>query len=291
MDDKASDTDKSLALMPAREQTVDFYGDPIPVGQTSDGELYVPLRPLTDFLGLDFSAQRQRVQRDRVLTSNIRTLIMAGADGRQREMVCLPLDMLPGWLFGINTTRVRTELVEKLDRYRAECFRVLWQAFKGDVQSAAPQPAGLSGAEMALEIATAVQHLARQQVEMETQLSRVAGRQEVMADYLRGFIHQTNQQLQQQNQRLTTIELRFSGSDEPTISEAEAAEIALAVKNVGQRLASQGDRNGYAKVYSEMYRRYGVSSYRNLSQSKHNEVLAWLHSWYQELDSNAEPNK
>jgi hypothetical protein len=136
---------------------------------------------------------------------------------------------------------------------------------------------------MALEIATAVQHLARQQVEMETQLGQVVGRQEVMADYLRGFIHQTNQQLQQHDQQLTSIELRFSG--EATISEAEAAEIALAVKNVGQQLAAQGDKNGYAKVYSEMYRRYSISSYRNLLSSRYEEVLNWLHGWYRELSS------
>lgn len=281
MDDKVPNTSQSRALVPVHEQVVNFYGDPIPVGQTPDGELYVPLRPLTDFLGLNFSSQRQRVQRDRVLTSNTRAILMTGADGKQREMLCLPLDMLPGYLFGINTTRVRHELMEKLDRYRAECFRVLWQTFKGDVLPVASQRSGLSGAEMALEIATAVQHLAQQQVDMEIRIGQVAGRQEVMADYLRGFIQQTHQQLQEHNHRLTSIELQFSGG--ATISEVEAAEIALAVKNVGQYLAKQGDKAGYAKVYSEMYRQYGISAYRNLPAARYEECLAWLHGWYREL--------
>ncbi len=174
-----------------------------------------------------------------------------------------------------------TRLIQLDKRFIFRIIRVLWQAFKGDVQPVAPQPSGLSGAEMALEIATAVQHLARQQVEMEAQLNQVTGRQELMADYMRGFIHQTNQQLQQHNQRLTSIELQFSGG--ATISEAEAAEIVLAVKNVGQRLVSQGHKNGYAKVYSEMHRRYRVSSYRNVPTTLYDTCLNWSHEWYKEL--------
>jgi hypothetical protein len=48
-------------------------------------------------------------------------------------MLCLPLDLLPGWLFGIQPTRARPELVDKLKRYRRECFRVLWNTLKGDL--------------------------------------------------------------------------------------------------------------------------------------------------------------
>ncbi|MGA7729910.1 MAG: phage antirepressor N-terminal domain-containing protein, partial [Chloroflexia bacterium] len=248
------------ALVPLREQVVDFYGDKIPVAQIEEGDLYVPLRPLTDFLGLAFSSQRQRILRDDVLSEQMRMIVMARSDGRRVEMLCLPLDLLPGWLFGVQPGRARPELVSKLKRYRTECFRVLWQAFKGDILPAAIPGGELSGAALALEIATAVQHLARQQLAMETRLGEVAGKQEIMAGYLRGFIHNTDQ-------RLTSLELQLGGG--ATVTEAQAAEIALAVKNVGQRLATKGDRNGYAKVYSELYRRYGVSSYRNLSQSKY----------------------
>ena len=46
----------------------------------------------------------------------------------------------------------------------------------------------------------------------------------------------------------------------------------------------QGDRQGYAKVYSELYRRYRVSSYKNLPQAKLEEVLRWLGEWAGELE-------
>ena len=48
------------------------------------------------------------------------------------ETLALPLEYLPGWLFGISASRVRKELKEKIMRYRRECFRVLWQAFQAD---------------------------------------------------------------------------------------------------------------------------------------------------------------
>ncbi|HKP53101.1 MAG TPA: phage antirepressor N-terminal domain-containing protein [Chloroflexia bacterium] len=262
------------ALVPLREQSVEFYGDLVPIAQTPEGDVYVPLRPLADFLGLAFGPQRRRVLRDKVLAERAQLVVMAGTSGQRREMFCLPLDLLPGWLFGVSPSQARPELEEKLHRYRTDCFRVLWNAIKGEVLATKAPTSELSGAALALEIATAVQHLAQQQLEMETQLSQVAGRQEVMAEYLRGFIHRTDQ-------RLHNLEVHLSAG--ATISEAQSSEIALAVKSVGQQLAAQGDKSGYAKVYGEMYRRYRISSYRNLPASKYEEVVDWLHRWYEEL--------
>ncbi len=266
----------TTALVPRRQQTVDFYGDHIPVAQGPDTTLYVALRPIADFLGVDFSSQRRRVLRDEVMAERVRPVLMTAADGRQRELLCLPLDLLPGWLFGVTVSKVRPDLQEKLRRYRGECFRILWEAFTSGVEESAiaASEGPVSGAALALEMATAVQHLARNQLDMESRLAHVAGRQEVMADYLRGFISETNQ-------RLTTLER--VATPHARVSETQAAEIALAVKNVGQHLAAHGDRGGYAKVYSELYRRYGISSYKSLPGTYYEEVMMWLHGWYREL--------
>src|SRR4051812_28622887 len=118
--------------MPLQQQIVRFYDDPIPVAQAPDGGLYVPIRPVTDFLGLASGPQRRRIARDDVLAERARLVVMTGADGRQREMLCLPLDLLPGWLFGVTPNKARPELAEKLRRYRAECFKVLWEAFQSE---------------------------------------------------------------------------------------------------------------------------------------------------------------
>jgi hypothetical protein len=145
-----------------------------------------------------------------------------------------------------------------------------------------PKPANLSGAAMALEIAEAVAALARQQLDMEQRYT-------TMADSMRGFVKQVRTTLSSHDERLASLELRLD--PQATLTEDQAAEVALAVKNVGQKLSEssmvsgRGNRNGYALVYSELYRRYGVSSYHNLSEHQHTQALAWLHQWYEELSS------
>jgi len=115
--------------------------------------------------------------------------------------------MVPGWLFGISASRVRADLKERLSLYRAECFDVLWGAFKGEIMPYAPAAAqsGLTAAQQTLEMITAMQHLAQQQVEMERRVTNVEGRQEVIASYMRDFIHDTRKRLKDSEQRLSGL--------------------------------------------------------------------------------------
>jgi hypothetical protein len=297
----AMEEDEAIGAVvtPRTEQVVDFDGDGIPVAATPDGEPYVALRPITDHLGLDSRSQRRRAQADPVIAPRLRTLTLTAADGRRRDLLCLPLDLLPGYLFGIDTGRVKAALVDKLNRYRADCFRVLWEAFRGEAwavrdvmvpsapseASAGPSTPGVSGAALALEIATAVQHLARNQVEIEQRLADVAGRQDVMADYLRGFIADTSR-------RLTDLERATGG--EATITDGQATEISLAVKAIGQRLQAGGHREGYAQVYAAIYRRYRINTYKALPARAYDEVAGWLHRWYLEVappEASGEPGE
>jgi hypothetical protein len=263
------------AIVPVREQVVDFYGDLVPVAQAGPEELYVPLRTLATFLGLSVSGSRQRVMRHPVLAGRVRSVRMTGADGKRYETLCLPLDLLPGWLFGIDTRRVKPELQAKLIRYQDEAFRVLWAAFRHDIMpSPPPPPVDLSPVEQALALAEAVANLARQQLAYEGRLGTVETRQQVMADYLRGYI-------QKNEQRVTALELHLSAG--AVISEAEAAELALHVKTVAAALEQHGTPNGYQRVYSELYRRFRIASYKNLPAARYGDALAWLQGWYHDL--------
>ena len=120
----------AVALVPVRAQVIDFYGDAIPVLQMADGSLYVALRPIATFLGLHWSSQVKRLNRDAVLTEAIRSVLVMIPNLGERAMTCLPVDLLPGWLFGIQAARVRPELQEKILRYRRECYWLLSQAFQ-----------------------------------------------------------------------------------------------------------------------------------------------------------------
>jgi hypothetical protein len=77
-----------------------------------------------------WGSQYNRIQRDNVLAEEVRLITGTGSDGKQYKMSCLPVEFLPGWLFGITTSKVKPEYADKLTRYRRECFRILWQAFQ-----------------------------------------------------------------------------------------------------------------------------------------------------------------
>lgn len=274
-------------LIPIEQRSVEFYGDTLVgllVPDADENQVYLPVRPLCQFLGLAWSGQFERIKRDPVLSDAIRfvRLIRTG-EGQvgDPEVLCLPLEFIPGWLFGVSASRVKPELRERIILYRRECYRALWNVFKHDIMPSAElvrQPPEQSGAALAYEIATAVQHLARQQMEIE---QRLGGRIDKMAHWAGGV----NLRLDDTDSRLSALEVQVS--PRAMISEEQAAELALAVKNVGHALAASGIKPGYSQVYGELYRRYGVSSYKNLARGKFDEVIAWLRAWHAELAGEA----
>jgi hypothetical protein len=260
-----------VTLVPEDVRVIEFYGDVINgalVRIADEVRVYVPLRPLCEFLGLSWSGQRERTMRDEVLADVVRfvRVTRTNSAGGNPNVLCIPLEFLPGWLFGISTQRVKGEYREKIIRYRRECYQHLWKAFKFDIlQSLAVAPPAVqpSGAVLAYELATAVQNLAREQMELE-------GRMRQAAQWAKGI-----------ESRVTALELRLQPDER--ISEAQAAELAAHVKTVAQALESKGTTNGYQRVYGELYRRYGIGTYRALPQDKLAEALAWLRGWYDEL--------
>lgn len=280
------------ALIPVRQEIVEFYGDQLTgvlvPGPEGAAVWCVPLRPICDYLGLSWSGQRERTMRDEVLASVMRfvRVTRTNSAGGNPNVLCLPLEYLPGWLFGINAARVKDpELAEKIARYRRECFRVLCRAFAPDLLPPEEAPSitpDLTLATQAVEQARAQLQLAEQQLAFEQELARVRNKQEVMAGYIRGFVLRTHA-------RLDALELRTGIA--AAITEAQAAEIMLAVKAVGSLLPTQSGQNGYQQVYSEMYRRYGISAYRNLPAARYQEALDWLRGWYTEIGGEAPPEQ
>ena len=261
---------ENQVLVPVDQHSVDFYGDPITGALVRIGtelQMYIPLRPLCDYLQLDWSSQRKRINRDEVLREEVKGVVIMTTPGGPQEMLCLPLDILPGWLFGITPGKITDPVLrEKITRYRRECYRRLWDAFKHEILPAtnelAPAQPAASGAQLAYELATAVQNLAREQMDME---QRLGGRIDRMAQWAKGVVAK----IENLDERVGGLELHVGPG--ALISEQQAAEVALAVKNVGRALSEQGGKPGYGQVYGELYRRYGISSYKNLPQSRYDQ--------------------
>jgi len=54
----------------------------------------------------------------------------------KREMVFLPLGLLNGWLFGIDSSRVKPGIRAAIERYQRECYDVLYRYWhEGEAQN------------------------------------------------------------------------------------------------------------------------------------------------------------
>lgn len=95
---------------------------------------FVPVRPLCEAIGVDPEAQRQRIMRHYILGSTAFTLKVVAADDKEREMLCLPLEYVYGWLFTIDANLVSEANRENVKRYQLECYQALYTHFAGSLR-------------------------------------------------------------------------------------------------------------------------------------------------------------
>ena len=115
-------------------QTISFNNQSL-VTFEQDGVHYTAMKPICENIGLSWHAQFERMNRDEILSQCILIIRMVAEDGKNREMVCLPIEYLNGWLFGIDVNRCKPEIRETLIKYKKECYQALhdyW--FKGKAE-------------------------------------------------------------------------------------------------------------------------------------------------------------
>src|SRR5262252_3289280 len=117
--------------MTDRFVTITFHDDQITVW-LHDGQPYVAVKPICERLGIDWASQHHRINRDPVLAKGMVVITIPSAGGLQ-QTVALQLRLLPGFLFGIDRTRIDDDAQDRLDLYREECFTVLFEHFFGPV--------------------------------------------------------------------------------------------------------------------------------------------------------------
>ncbi|WP_437125205.1 phage antirepressor N-terminal domain-containing protein [Gallibacterium salpingitidis] len=118
-------------------QIIHFHNQSL-VTFEQNGIHYTAMKPICENIGLDWEAQRQRIKRDDVLSSTMVIITIVAEDGKNREMICLPIQYLNGWLFGIDTNRVKPEIRGTLIKYKKECYQVLFDYWNKPKQQTLP---------------------------------------------------------------------------------------------------------------------------------------------------------
>ncbi len=269
------------ALQPVEQKTVLFYDDEITavlVVKDEEEEAYVPIRPICDFLGIDWSSQRRRINRDPVLSESTMSVVITATDiesasrrPQTSTMLCLPLEFLNGWLFGISAQRVKPELRDRVITYQRECYKVLSDAFQQTRQEETAVTPNIAALQQVKALGQALINLAEEQIEQEIRLSHTEQRLEEAVVVVGDL-----------SKRVEAVESQL-GDTHRKVTPAQATNVSQAVKAVAMALSKASGRNEYGGVYGELYRRYEVPSYRELPANKYEDVMAWLNEWLQSI--------
>ena len=129
-------------------QTISFNNQSL-ITAEQNGNHYVAMKPICENIGIDWRAQRQRIVRDEVLCSTVVIITTVAEDGKNREMLCLPIQYLNGWLFGIDINRCNPEIRDTLIKYKKECYQALhdyWFNGKAERKTTVDDRTGLRNA-------------------------------------------------------------------------------------------------------------------------------------------------
>jgi hypothetical protein len=93
----------------------------------ADGSWYVAVKPICEALNVNYEKQRERISRHPILSQLPTKQVVVAADGKLRDMLCLPEKYIYGWLFSINSDSL--DLIE----YQEKCYEVLYNHFHGQL--------------------------------------------------------------------------------------------------------------------------------------------------------------
>ena len=113
-----------------------------------NGNHYVAMKPICENIGLAWEPQVLRIKRDEVLSQGMIVMIIPTNGGNQ-NMICLPIEYLNGWLFGIDINRCKPEIRDTLIKYKKECYQALhdyWFNGKAERKTTVDDRTGLRNA-------------------------------------------------------------------------------------------------------------------------------------------------
>jgi hypothetical protein len=275
--DRASDAGAALIAVEQREVSLVGADDAIIAVRVQDGEIYVPLRSVCARLGIEAQAQTRRIRRDEVLAEGLRAVQVETRGGLQ-PLLCLELEAVPLWLAGIEPSRVREDLRERLKAYKRWVRRRVYEAFMAET-GAWPTSDSLTAAETGASpldqieaFGLALATFARQQRAFE---QRYAADQEVVQAHLAQLDTRLDRAAAAFAQLLREVQVRLDGAE--VITDAQATDIKAAVQAIAHELQRRGTPgNPYQGIWNELFRRFRVPNYARVKIGQYPAVLRGL---------------
>lgn len=246
------------------QKIVIFYDSQIIAVRDDDEHVYAAINHLCDILDVDARSQRRRIQEHALLAQGYR-LGTIETDGGPQQTALILANYIPLWLATMRVSMVKEEFRERLLYLQTQAAQVLWEAFQDGRLTADPTFDELlqqdSEAVEAYKMLTAMVKLARNQIVMEARLD----------------VHE---------ERLEGLESKL-GDPARLITPDQASQISQAVKAIALEIGRQSKRNEFGAVYGELYRKFGITSYKELPAARFKAAMAFLREWYQSLTDQA----
>jgi len=286
-------TATTTVLVPTEQRLVTIVDDEeIPAALVEGQDIYLPIRPMCQALGVASQMQIARIKADEVMAENLRRVRIATPGGPQ-TVQALHIESVPLWLGTLEPSRVREDLRPRLIAYKRWMQRRVYEAFAAEIGWTRPGPpvpapptaAAPTSLAYIEQMALAIAHMAHQQRIFEHDLTDVRDHVEVLDGRLDRAAAVVGGMLRD----LKALQAVLAPG--AVITTAQAAEISNSVKTLAESLSrATPGKNHYQGIFGELYRRFRVPSYREVTVEQFPDVMAWLRDFQQSLDEGTSPS-
>ncbi len=248
------------------QEIVMFHGHPIIAVRLDDGRIVVTIQSLAEGMRLQVQAQVKRADRTEALAGAVLRPWLETEDAGPQERPSLLLNVLPGWLLGVDTHRLTGERHDTILAYQQDAYAVLYDHFVASRLRALP-PAHTAVAPVTPAPDASIDE-------------RIAYH-EAMATYLH-WQQDVEAWRASTDARLDTVE-------------GQVNEIAAIIPDIVARLGEQGltaahladvqqgvniihDGQGlsHERVYGELHQAFHVGRYDQIPERRWPDVVAWF---------------
>jgi hypothetical protein len=281
-DDQEQDIDATPQMEIPQEQAIQqrpvpFMGDELAAAMTAGGNIYITLPGVCRALGLNTQAQFRRIVRTPSLAKHLRSIPLDTRGGVQ-QVNCLRVDKIALWLAGVETLKVKTEFRAKIEAYQDELAPVAMQVFLrvagiGTTQlvPATAPPEATALAEQ-IDTLTGVVNLLREHL---AGLLSLPGQVEGLALQLQHAMSLLESLAERQD--MTEAQIAAIDTRTQHLTSAHARTVQEMVDRLVRETRHLPTPLTYFMLYGRIKHRFRAGSYKEVPDSRFDELMIFLH--------------